>query len=418
MRFDYDWSADVGTLPVTWTEQGDEWMHRLGEVLSASSMELSLGGYAFQDLPPPTVEVHLRRAGVPLDARLFLASRPPETDAVLCGFGEPPDELLQAITQAARAATERLGLTTQTFEWTAIIGPSPVGPRGLHRRLLAPARLGPLQLESTNVVLEEYSKPPGVTLNQWTPAYSMPMRIRGTSTAYTWPAASRLAARDLRTLCGLLALAWQGPYEVREAAAQLAWGERQVPVRPGYYREDLTAGDALQWAGEPSEIPVWYSDAWNLLERQSWLRQSLDIHTEALYATPEHPSLASVAYVAAIESIAKRLYKLPPPCPSCKISTGLTRSFREVLRLVLPDDEAVALAVAYKTRSKTVHEGRLSGGETMPGAFAHMFWSGDTTHDFRMDMLRRLENASSALLRLALSGNLPTQRPLPPAEGA
>jgi hypothetical protein len=82
--------------------------------------------------------------------------------------------------------------------------------------------------------------------------------------------------------------------------------------------------------------------------------------------------------------------------------------FRAALRLVAADEEVRRLGAAYTPRSKTVHQGRLHGGETTPGMF-NSSWGADPIREFDW-MVWGMRSASRKLLETAVRGELPASR--------
>jgi hypothetical protein len=113
--------------------------------------------------------------------------------------------------------------------------------------------------------------------------------------------------------------------------------------------------------------------------------------------------------VAAIEGIGSKLTDLHR-CRECGSRVGSGERFRRALALVLPEEEASALAKSYKPRSGTVHSGKLHGTEARVGALAFpAFLTEDPVDDFVMRLLYKMRKASRALLTLALTGSLPAK---------
>jgi hypothetical protein len=117
-----------------------------------------------------------------------------------------------------------------------------------------------------------------------------------------------------------------------------------------------------------------------------------------------------VAAVASIETVAGRLFKLKH-CPECSTGLGLSASFRETLKLVLPADDAERLGRQYGPRSKTVHEGCLHGSEPLLGSTG-FFWT-DERRDFEYQGVYALQGAASKLFVLAIKDELPARGRLP-----
>jgi hypothetical protein len=71
---------------------------------------------------------------------------------------------------------------------------------------------------------------------------------------------------------------------------------------------------------------------------------------------------------------------------------------------VLPKKQVDQLVASYQLRSKTAHEGKLFGDETLTGAFPlpGYFSRPDGRHAFRWEEVRQLRQASRNLLIQAI----------------
>jgi hypothetical protein len=76
--------------------------------------------------------------------------------------------------------------------------------------------------------------------------------------------------------------------------------------------------------------------------------------------------------------------------------------FRATLRMVMSDEEAIRLGAIYSPQSLTVHQGRLHGDETTPGAYGFS-WGEDPVREFEYDVWA-MRGASRDLLRRAVRG--------------
>jgi hypothetical protein len=414
----HDWYAELGSWEVVWQDQGDEWLHWFAE--SVRSEALATTGHKYDSTTEPFLQVGLSKEGSPLGTVTLIGVTSAGIVVFAAGAGDVDERLLAQLEAAADVATGRLGDSGGDHSWTAIIGHSPDRIVGLERRLDVVATVGAMRLESTDVTLSEPGIAEQSSLSSWSMHRSVPIRVTGTSRGYSWGVASVQAGRDLRTLCGLLSLAWNcAAFTVREAPAPLEWGPRLVPPHPPWYAEPsqpLPAG-ANALPGEAAVVPEWLGGAWPRLETNRWMLDALDAFLEGMYSEQAHPSLAVVSYTASMETVADRIFELPH-CPRCRGRKGIARSFRAALRLVLEEGEALELDAVYTDRSKTVHAGRLHGGETTPGVFRAGIWSSDKTHDFRWRTLWRLRGAARLLLLRALQGNLPAKAQLPEPGGS
>ena len=128
---------------------------------------------------------------------------------------------------------------------------------------------------------------------------------------------------------------------------------------------------------------------------------------EGMRLEPEHPSLAHLTFVAAIEGYGMRLADdVPCDCqPGCThVKTVAMKRFREALKTVMTSREVRRIAgLAYDLRSHTGHQGSLFGSEKTFGYSPHLSLfnvAGDAVFDYVI--LGELRNASRQVLAKAL----------------
>jgi hypothetical protein len=132
-------------------------------------------------------------------------------------------------------------------------------------------------------------------------------------------------------------------------------------------------------------------------------RNALTAYYEGLLVEDSHPSLALLAFVAAIEAVGKELHPSARP----------TERFQRALRLVATEPEADVLRRAYAARSETVHEAAIHGREAARGAPSlPSFFGLDPFSGFELEVVGQLNRLSRNLLHLALRGELESAQPL------
>lgn len=411
------WYRNIGSGDLHFDQDGQEWLVRFGEVLPESGQSLAVSGHEYStDNPWLLVRLRVGRAESQLCLRVFYEEQP--VRFVLDGHGEEPSlALLDAVMRAVTLASQQVGNgPTTAHSWSAVLVQSPKSLAPAAERLTAEVSIGGLQLEPLGIIFKDPfpSAPTGSILEgTWGVRQSVPIRVCGQTDGYAWDGdASKKAARTLRTLCGLLSICWEHEYEVAQPAAPLSWGLRKGRERRPWYGEPLDVPDEPQeWHAH--RVPAWICDAWTTLHEKPHISYAVDAYLEARYAKERHPSLAAVAYVASIEIIASKLFKTER-CPTCKTSLGIAKKFKAALRVVLSESDAGELDPLYNHRSRTVHDGRLHGGESTPGARPLFFgiFSGDSTENFREKKLRLLDDAARKLIILGLRGMLPPQERL------
>lgn len=291
--------------------------------------------------------------------------------------------------------------------WFAIVGPAHEN-HTCHQELSGPVVVGPLHLKPAGTLRE--------TVPQWTPPqlggvelrWSYPISVSAEVIPAVWssverpwkgflaPNVSAEAATLLHRLRGLLAIAWDRNWTVRglpapESYALPAW--IGGPPSPELGRE-AERGEQLE--AVPVDIPGWMDHAWALLDDDRALENSVAIHLEGVALHDRHPSVALLAYVAAIESIGQSMDQ-PKRCPVCRQILGATSAFRQALGEVMSDDEAAALGFP-KLRGSTVHSGVLHGNEGLLGALRDWGEEEDPRHRFGYEVVGRLRRASRELI--------------------
>lgn len=154
-------------------------------------------------------------------------------------------------------------------------------------------------------------------------------------------------------------------------------------------------------------LPGWIEQAWPALDADAGLAQAVNAVYEGMRLEPEHPSLAHLTFVAAIEGYGMRLAD-DAPCdcqPGCThVKTAATKRFRKALKTVMTSREVQRVSgLAYDLRSYTGHQGSLFGSEKTFGYSPHLSLfnvAGDAFFDYMV--LGELRNASRKVLAKAL----------------
>lgn len=204
------------------------------------------------------------------------------------------------------------------------------------------------------------------------------------------PDTSERAAKELHRLRGLLALAWDKNWTVRDfpRPEELPLPEWLGPRPASHGPED----DNLEVISV--RIPDWLEGAWYRLEEDLVLVSALSAHLEGVAIQDWHPSFALIAYVASIEAIGQKLAK-PERCKECGQILGATSRFRQAVAEVLTNAEAVGYS---KLRSGTVHAAVLHGDEELFGALRDLGEELDKKWAFAAEVVGKLRGASRDLL--------------------
>lgn len=258
-------------------------------------------------------------------------------------------------------------------------------------------------------------RPPDTTYATWLPSRhppsltsqrgyaAAPTIVEGVSRGYNWDSSMVAAAALLHRLCCLLTLAWDVPWRLMDGPAPIGPGQYQIP-NP---LDPIESGAPS--APDPTVLPDWMEAAWAATGADPLLMSAVASYREAMLLRTDHPSMALIGFVAAVEAVAGRAFKVDR-CPVCNQVRGSTRRFKAALTLVRPPEEVKRLSDVYEPRSRTAHEGRLHGHEALMGLIIlPPFFATDPSWDFTWRTVEGMQTAARDLLRLALKGDLPEQ---------
>ena len=316
---------------------------------------------------------------------------------VVVGLGEQEEDQIEPWRHAVAGATKALDLPDETFAWRAVLGPSAFSMNHCLVELAAPTKVGPLELRPGGVCQVNFAPPQFPQYGSRTVLPCWPFFVEGLSRGYNWNSATTHAAHDMHRLANLVSLAWDAHWDVQHSPAQIERALGTIPQHDAFL--DAAKIGKHQENSHPQQLPPWVSDAWQLLDDDPVLANALDAHHEGLALREEHPSLAVVAFVAAIESIGAK-DKPPERCKHCKGFPGARERFRTGLRRVMAEDRVRAIPTeVYERRSETAHSGALHGSERHRGALPYFgFFSRPAEHDFTWMTARRVAEASRSVL--------------------
>jgi len=409
------WEVEICRLPLQWAQQGDEWHRHLCALLTEAGFNRlsSQGNWGTEViLSSPHHETLLSKLRMT-----------PCAEGILCevlGDGdEPTEDQVRPWRDAATRAAERVEASTTGFDWVAVIGPHHKDSRREFETetLAEPVRVGPLSLGPGGVFALEMIPRPllGLPTNGYSTHRSWPLIVEGTAFSYAWDMALQDVRPLVRRLMALLSLAWGGCWVPRYGPMIVQPG-RPLEIPPvsgavaGTPWEDLDV-EAVQADAREScqavELPGWFEQAWAVLDRDPILAEALNSYYEAVRAEAEHPSLAFVAYVAAVEGIGAMTVDLGrcQCCDQCEAQSGSVKRFRTALRTVMSNKDANALTeLAYGMRSKTAHQGTLHAAEDALGMRDHSMFRLSPSRAFDTFTLSRMRAACRSVLVRILSG--------------
>ena len=195
------------------------------------------------------------------------------------------------------------------------------------------------------------------------------------------------------------------PWQVRLAPEQEANLPPKVPdpvlvPNPDHYYRD---GNPQIGMRAEADLPDWISKSWDRLDEADFggrVQPALSLWHEGILLQPEHPSLAMVSFVAALEQ-------------SALSTPGLTRNLRPGEKFWLAAESAATAeeiqqlqdAKIYGKRSKTAHGSALHGIEQEFGfMLLQPIGSEDPTYKFVFQTLQLIRNVSRRCLINILGG--------------
>jgi hypothetical protein len=401
----------VGIFDAGFPERFDEWQHRVTREITSES-PVSVSGAKFDATTQPYIDVYLTEGGKPLPERVQLLPLQDGRCWVQVASSPPPrDAIVELAAGACGRATAGMG-GRENFRWSALLTLAPGGMTSGTLRLQKPVDVGPFRLESSGQLMSEPTTPsPGhPSLGAFSLMWSVPMRLRGTSSGWSFASASETGAADLALLCSVLSVAWNECIVPRTGLQPEEFGELTPPAT----LLSLGATDSMTepYPYTDVHVPTWCHDSWERLSVKPWLAHAVRAFREGLRASTDHPSLGFVGLTATIEAIAGRLFQAER-CDECGARRNIAAGFRAATALVLPAEEGSELVqAAYgPRRSKTVHEGRLHSHELSEGAWRAGFWAADASTDF-LRVLLQTRMAARQLCLLGLRDELPQKRAL------
>lgn len=401
---EWRYALDVSCLDFSWGAEAGEWFANIEEIFgerniaagSAANIEDTHKSYPRLRYYPVYSEINSY-----LDIRPS-GNGPPHID--VCGYGKERAndvEFWQDLIQEARTRM-RFG---DPFTWSALIGSDPGRRASEDTKLKSVSTVGDLRLIPPAECLLEAVKHTD-SFNSRSQSLSWPIVVEGCSTGRGWARTMSAVREEIYRLCLLLSVGWGGCWRLRNGPLHLSPGEY---VAPSSYPWDtgIDREADLDYDPEPRhlvEAEEWFSGGLERLRSDDKMRRCCEIYHEGLLLQFQHPSLAFIAFVAAVESLGELRYESLPRCEQCGAVTESGKRFRKLLRMVLTRKEADVLWDAYERRSRTVHSGALHGLEPSFGDLRmDDFHLPGPRSSFSGYYALRLQEAACKLLRLELS---------------
>jgi hypothetical protein len=409
-------SHKLTSSKLDFTAHADAWIARLEAALSKTYPDVSLClGTRSNDLGGTLIDLDTIGSGREHSSRFgLLVKQESERSQFSVVSDDPIDgSIIKTLSKAVQRACQLAAEEASDFEWSALLVQIP-------RMLSYPSRLectlhiGKMTLRATDTDFTDlvYHYDSGNSMSSgYKMQVSRPIWVMGRTNASSMESATSRAGRELRRLCGLLAVAWDVPYEIAIAPMpRCDQGPPQYRTRPGI-RLVQEASPVDNWQAHPQLRGT--DGLWSQAEKAE-LTASLDMFLEGEYVRARHPSLSAVSYVAAIEAIANTLFTVDT-CECCLSTPGATRKYKEAVRLVVSERVALRLDRVYGWRSTTVHQGSLHSTEVnWSRGWARMLDPRDSRN--LTDAIPDLRNAARLLIARGLKDQLPKPRSLKVAE--
>jgi hypothetical protein len=235
--------------------------------------------------------------------------------------------------------------------WFAILGPvarpAPTGviatPHDRTRSLQRAYAIGTWVVRPGERMLTEYVRPEPHSLFGALQLISWPIIVEGPGADLQHPG----VLGRLHRLATMLALTWNEPWQVRSAPANAKQMPAMVPDSWPAPPESFGFREVDQWR-EGVPLPELVVRHWEGLSAKHALSDALSTWHQGLMVQELHPSLAQVAFTAAIDALRPK-----------DLSSG--EHLRRTIEIHAPSDviERLRKEDPYGRRSRTVHSSRL-----------------------------------------------------------
>jgi hypothetical protein len=300
---------------------------------------------------------------------------------------------------ALDTAYARLLEEEPAHEWRSVIG-TRYTLIGDLPKLVEGGVIGGITIEAAvNPYTEYFDNPHNPSLGGASIYSSYPLVVHGETPGYNWDAVKRRVSLELNTICALFTLEFGSAWLVRRA---MQYGRNQSGPLPtmGYGVSDGPHVQPVLGSTREVRIPAWMNDAKAKVDTNDVLYRALHAHRQGMLLMDEHPSLALVSFVSAIEEVGSTLVDLTT-CECCGMMKGAGKRFRQALKTVYSNREAAPFNEIYDLRSRTVHSGVLHGDETHMGAkflIPEIFAAPSPSINFNYQTLWKMRDASKAVL--------------------
>jgi hypothetical protein len=381
-----EFEADEAITAVEWPELGEGWLLALNYT-AWGPIPLRSFRPGLEDDEENTVSVVIDSVALRSHLKVEFGQSP--LRFIVVSQDELPVQALDVevwrwlVTEASKSVR-----TPREMEWFAIIGTESLGPIDPSDQWLTqPATISELRLTPLDLLEEESGI---AALGTHRRRSFAPVLVQGICRNFhDWGTDAEEEGIEVRRLCGLLSLAWNGCWSVKLLPKNYGLDELELKP-PGEFE---TPAPNLLSAPVTVSVEPWMSAALPLLAQDRWLSNALSAFHEGMLLYEDHPSIALLSFVTCCEAIGQRLgYKRQ------------NQRVRAALRTVLNEGEIAELWPAYVHRNDITHEGLLRGFELSYGlSRARALSKVDPGREFTWWWLRNFRNASRDALLLALN---------------
>jgi hypothetical protein len=380
-------------LPIDLSSHGREWESHLQRFIAEEMA--STGTQTRTESPSDEVPFHHVRltpsGSLGSGSLLMIPLVGNKLALVIETFDVPSQEHLDLWRTVYERATAAVGATATSLDWLAVV--SCTDSWYTPQELDEPAVLGGLALQPSGASYTFVADGGRPSLSGWQPRTSYPVVVAGTSSGYDHESAMREASKELHLVACLMTCSWGSTWGALEAPRPAESGEMSVPRNPPWHRRDPDdLIDQIDIQHDHVTITPTMAGAWDILNRDSIVRNAASAFKEATELHRSHASFALVAYVASIEGVGQK-FKKPRRCPECKMILESTSRFIQAAeRVGLPEDADIIGQIA-RLRGTTAHQGVLHGTEATVGAwYGPSFFQNEPALDFERSLhaMRRI----------------------------
>jgi hypothetical protein len=382
-----EFEADEAITAAEWPQLGEAWM--LAFRYTAWDMHRSYSGGPDDErenvvlvmLDSPALRSHLEIELVESRLRFVVVSQ----DDL------PVQALDVAVWRSLVTDTSKAARSPREFEWYAVIGAEPLGPLDpSDQRLVEAATIAGLGLTRLDLLDEESGI---AALGTQRRLSFTPILVQGICRNWhDWGGDAEEEAIEVRRLCALLSVAWNGCWSVKLLPQNRGLDELNLKP-PG----EIEPPEDENLLAKPVNVSVepWMSGAMHRLPQDQWLGNAVSTFHEGMLLYKDHPSFALLAFVASCDAIGHRIVRHAKP----------GQRVRAALNTVLTEAETAELWQAYAHRNYTAHEARLHGDELSYGLSRTTFLSSrNLGMQFTWGLLRSFRDATrDVLLRVLIN---------------